>query len=196
MADKDPDIRVIDRRWWARNEAGTGADEAQPLDKPSYVQELEQRLAAKDEELRSTIAKYRDASNEFEQARLRMRRDLAKDLERTKRSMLADLLDVMDNLDRAIAAGERSGADAALLQGVTLVRTHFLTKLDGLGVRRIESLGERFDPNVHEAAAVVPAADRSQDGLVVGVIRPGYAIGEDVLRPAVVAVARLGAEAM
>jgi len=196
MTDKDREIRVVDRRWWARGDAAPGAEDVQPVDKPSYVQELEQRLAAKDEELRSTIAKYRDASNEFDQGRLRMRRDLAKDLERTRRSMLADLLEVVDNLDRAIAAGEQSGRDPALLQGVTLVRTQFLAKLDGLGVRRVEAIGERFDPNVHEAAAAVPTEDGSQDGRVVGVIRPGYAIGDDLLRPAVVAVARLGGKGM
>ena len=75
-----------------------------------------------------------------------------------------------------------------------MVRAQFIGTLDGLGVRRIESAGTPFDPMLHEAAAAVPTTNPDEDGLVVGVIRPGYTIGDDVLRPAVVAVARLATE--
>jgi molecular chaperone GrpE len=68
------------------------------------------------------------------------------------------------------------------------VRAQFL-ELDGHGVRPIDAAGRPFDPARHEAAATVPVADPSQDGIVVGVIRQGYAIRDEVLRPAIVAVA-------
>jgi len=71
-----------------------------------------------------------------------------------------------------------------------MVRRQFLTKLEGLGVTRIESAGEAFDPAVHEAITTVPAQSDEQDGRVVGVVRHGYRIGEEVLRPASVAVAK------
>jgi molecular chaperone GrpE len=184
------DIHVVDRRWWARGDAAAdGGAAAQPFEKPTFVQELEARLAAKDEELRATLARYREASAEFDQARARLRRDVAKEVERGTRAVLADLLDVLDNLDRAIEAGRASGSDAALLQGVDIVRAQFLAKLDGHGVRRLDAAGRPFDPARHEAATTVPVADPAQDGLVVGVIREGYAIRDEVLRPAVVAVA-------
>jgi len=77
-----------------------------------------------------------------------------------------------------------------VLQGVDMVRRQFLSKLEGLGVRPIESTDSQFDPTIHEAVTTVPAATPDQDGVIVGVIRPGYRIGEDVLRPAAVAVAR------
>jgi len=193
-APPDGDIRVVDRRWWARGADAASAADDRSSDKPSYVRELEDRLAAKDEELRATIAKYREAANEFDEMRLRIRKDVARDLERSKRAMLADLLEVVDNLERAIDAGRQSGADGPLLQGVVLVHAQFLAKLDGLGVRKVDALGAGFDPTVHEAAAAVPVTDPGQDGRVVGVIRPGYAIGDDMLRPAVVAVARFDPE--
>jgi molecular chaperone GrpE len=127
-----------------------------------------------------------------------MRKELAKDAERSRREVLIGLLEVVDNLDRAIGAALRlrSGqardehADAALLQGVELVRDQFLAKLDGFGVKRIASEGAVFDPQLHEAVSAVPAADPAQDGLVVGVVRHGYRIGDEVLRPALVAVAK------
>lgn len=183
------DIHVVDRRWWARGDAGADGEGAAPVEKPSYVQELEARLAARDEELRATITRYREANAEFEQARVRMRRDVAKDVERGTRAILADLLDVVDNLDRAIDAARTGAPGTALLQGVEMVRSQFLAKLDGHGVRAIDALGRPFDPGLHEAATTVPVTDPEQDGVVVGVIRQGYTIGGEVLRPAVVAVA-------
>jgi molecular chaperone GrpE len=146
-------------------------------------------MAAKDEELRATLARYREANAEFEQARARMRRDVAKEVERGTRAVLADLLDIVDNLDRAIEAAKAAGSDPALLQGVELVRAQFLAKLDGHGVRPLDAAGRPFDPSCHEAATMVPVTDPAQDGMVMGVIRRGYAIRDEVLRPAVVAVA-------
>jgi molecular chaperone GrpE len=182
-------IQVVDRRWWARGEhaAGPAADESS--EKPTYVQELEARMAAKDEELRATLARYREANAEFEQARARMRRDVAKEIERGAKAVLADLLDVVDNLDRAIESARTASADPALLQGVEMVRAQFVATLGGHGVRPLDAAGHRFDPSCHEAATTVPVTDPAQDGIVVGVIRQGYAIRDEVLRPAIVAVA-------
>lgn len=189
----DHDVRVIDRRWWARPD-GADASEEPRSDKPSYVQELEQRLAAKDEELRTTIGRYREASQEFEQARVRARRDVARDVERGTRAILSEWLEVVDNIDRALDAARQAGTSGALVQGVDMVRAQCLAKLGGFGVKRIDAVGAPFDPHVHEAVTTVPTGDAAQDGVVVGVIRAGYLIGDDVLRPAMVAVSRLTTE--
>ena len=103
--------------------------------------------------------------------------------------MLVSFLEVLDNLDRAIeAAGDRDGDP--FVQGVSLVRQQFLQTLAGFGVERIDPLGQPFDPARHEAVSTVAAGESAPDGHVCGVIKPGYLIGEDVLRPAMVAVAR------
>ena len=96
---------------------------------------------------------------------------------------------MLDNLDRALeAAADRTGDP--FVQGVALVRQQFLATLEGLGVTRIDPLGQPFDPSCHEAVAVTPASADAPDGTIVGVVRTGYVIGDDVLRPAQVAVAR------
>jgi molecular chaperone GrpE len=77
------------------------------------------------------------------------------------------------------------------VSGVEMVRRQFLATLEGFDVRRIETLGEPFDPTRHDAVSIVPAATASQDGTIVGVIAPGYALGDEVLRPARVAVAKI-----
>ena len=195
--DTDVPVKVIDRRWWVQKEE----EPAQPADgagwhlgKPTYVEELERQLAEKDRLLQETLAKYRDAAREFDDARARQRREVAKEVERGRRAFLADFLEVADNLDRALEAGRAAATPDTLVQGVDLVRRQFLAKLEGVGVRRIDPLGERFDPSSHDAVTVVPTSEPAQDGIVCGVLAPGYFVGEDVLRPARVAVTRLAAD--
>jgi molecular chaperone GrpE len=195
MSDKEFEVpvKVVDHRWWVNQEQQAGGPTATtPSLKPTYVEELEQQLAQKDTQLQDAIARYRQASSEFDDSRLRLRREISKDIERARREVLAELLEVVDNLDRALDARAGSSADQmdALLQGVELVRRQFLAKLEGFGVKRIASEGLPFDPSVHEAISTVPAATPEQDGTVVGVVRHGYRIGDEVLRPAAVAVAK------
>lgn len=196
MADKDEfetPVKVVDRRWWARGEDGERGPERSQ--KPSYVEELEQKVAAADKTAQEYLAKYRQGSQEFEDARARMRKELAKDAERSRREVLVSLLEVVDNLDRAIEAAQKAGdrADDPLLQGVVMVRQQFLAKLDGFGVKQIDAAEPaRFDPSLHEAIAAVPADDPAREGEIVGVVRRGYRIGDEVLRPALVAVAKSG----
>ena len=185
----DDSLKVTDRRWWARAEgAPTAADE--PKLKPTYIEELEARLAAKDAEIQQLLAKYRGASDEFDQARARLRKEVTKDVERGRRQMLVSFLDVLDNLDRALAAGGDGDAAAnggGLVQGVALVRQQFLATLESFGVTRVDPMGAPFDPERHEAVSTVNAGG-VPSGQVVGVVRPGYLIGDEVLRPAMVAV--------
>ncbi len=191
MTDKEHEIpvKVVDRRWWARPDDGS-APEPSGTAKPTYVEELERQLAEKDAVAQEYIAKYRQASTEFEESRLRLKREVSKDVERARREVLSDFLEVLDNLDRALDAARQPAASDALLQGVEMVRRQFLSKLEGLGVTRIESIGGSFDPAVHEAVSTVPASSPADDGRIVGIVRHGYRIGADVLRPASVAVAR------
>jgi molecular chaperone GrpE len=183
------DLKVTDRRWWVRGEGAPEAETEAPRLKPTYIEELEQRLGEKDNELKEVLGKYRSASDEFEQARARLRKEVGKDVERSRRATLISFLEVLDNLDRAIgAAGDRPGD--AFVQGVSLIRQQFLSTLESFGVTPIECLGQPFDPARHEAVSAVEATDAHPDGQICGVVKTGYVIGEDVLRPAMVAVAR------
>jgi molecular chaperone GrpE len=196
MSDKSHEIpvKVVDRRWWANQDAAAAATTGEHTSlKPTYVEALEQQLAEKDRQLQDAIARYRAASGEFDESRARLRREITKEIERGRREILAELLDVVDNLDRALEAARAGTATDtldALLKGVEMVRRQFLTKLEGFGVSRIESAGQPFDPSLHEAVSAVPASSADQDGVILGVVRQGYRIGEDVLRPAAVAVAK------
>jgi molecular chaperone GrpE len=187
----DIPVKVIDRRWWANNpEAASDRESSSGSLKPTCVEELERQLAEKDKLVQEYIGKYRQASNEFEEARLRLRREISKDVERTRREVLSEILEVLDNLDRAVDSAKQAQSIDSVIQGIDLVRRQFLSKLEGLGVTRIEASGQPFDPQLHEAVTTIPAASPEQDGQVVGIVRHGYRVGEDVLRPATVAVAK------
>jgi molecular chaperone GrpE len=192
--DQDSPVKVVDRRWWVNrdeNSASSTDTERQSSSKPTYIEELERQIADKDRQIQEYLGKYRQASAEFDEARLRLRREISKDIERVRREVLSEMLEVVDNLDRAIEAGGKAQNPDALLQGIEMVRRQFLGKLEGLGVKPIDAGAEsRFDPLLHEAVTTLPASSPDQDGVIVGVIRRGYRIGDDVLRPAAVAVAK------
>jgi molecular chaperone GrpE len=186
---QDPEVRVVDRRWWARGDTDAGGDDGVAR-KPKYVEDLEQQLAERTSQLQTYAADQRRSLEELEQVRVRVRRDAAREAERARRSVLVELLDVLDNLDRAIAAAPTT-SDPALLKGVELVRDQFLAKLEGLGVTRVDTLGLPFDAARHEAVSTAPVSDPAQEGAVVAVLKQGYAIGDDLLRPASVVVGAL-----
>jgi molecular chaperone GrpE len=186
----DGPVKVVDRRWWSQGETGATAEHGRPR-KPSYLEDLEQQIAEKDKAIQAHAQRYRDSSAEFEQIRARLRRDIDKEVERARRAVLVDMLDVADNLDRALAAGAAAApGDPGLVRGVELVRDLFLSKLASYQVARFMDEGASFDPRRHEAVSLVPVTDPALDDTVVSVIRPGYSIGDDVLRPATVAVGR------
>ena len=194
MTDKEHEIpvKVVDRRWWANTDSDASArEDTRGSGKPTYVEGLEQQIAEKDRQIQEYLSKYRNAASEFEEARLRLRREISKDIERSRREILGELLEVLDNLDRAVDSARQGASAEAILQGVEMVRRQFLAKLEGVGVRRMETDHQPFDPALHEAITTVPATSPESDGLIVGTVRSGYRIGEDVLRPAAVAVAKL-----
>ncbi|HEX2652918.1 MAG TPA: nucleotide exchange factor GrpE [Xanthobacteraceae bacterium] len=112
-------------------------------------------------------------------------------------SFARDMLGVADNMRRAldtIGPDLRESADTgikSLLEGIDLTERELLKVLDKHGVKKLEPQGAKFDPNLHQAMYEVP--DPSvPSGTVVQVVQSGYTIGERILRPAMVAVARGG----
>lgn len=192
MSDKEHEIpvKVVDRRWWVNQDNEAPREDTRGSGKPTYVEDLERQIAEKDKQIQEYLTKYRGAAAEFEEARLRLRREISKDIERSRRDILAELLDVVDNLDRALDAARQGGSLGSVVEGVEMVRRQFLQKLEGFGVKRIEADQQPFDPTLHEAITSVPAKSPDQDGIVVGTVRTGYRIGDEVLRPAAVAVAK------
>jgi molecular chaperone GrpE len=113
----------------------------------------------------------------------RERRDLA---EQTAGEAIKDLLPIIDNLERALQA---AAEDDPLRKGVELIHKQMLEMLRKRGVTPIEALGADFDPNVHEAVTH-EESDQHREGEVMEELQRGYKVGERLLRPAMVKVAK------
>jgi len=137
---------------------------------------------------------------EMENLRRRTAREIADTRAYGISAFARDILAVADNMERALAALDaeiREKADAgvkALLDGVELTERELKKVLEKHGVKKFEPLGEKFDPNLHQAMFEMPDPSRPA-GTVAQVVQPGYMIGERVLRPALVAVAKGGPKA-
>jgi molecular chaperone GrpE len=163
------------------------------------VERLSATLAAVTEEkerlARAPAATATDSVDEIERVKERLRKEASREIAQHKRELVRDFIEVLDDLDRAVQApqGNASASSAAdgVREGVELVRKNFRGKLAQLGVELDPALGMSFDPARHEAVSVLPVLDPARDGLIVDVVREGYRMGEDVLRPARVVVARV-----
>ena len=191
-------VRVVDKRWWARADSSSNNEENPSVGKPAFVAGLEaqletmtRKLEEKDVLLQDYAAKYSSATREFDDARTSLKRELSKDLERETRRILASLLEVVDNLDRAISAADTSEGTSSLHEGVVMVRQHFLKTLAEHGVQPINASGEIFDPNFHDAVSTVPVTETAKEGLIIDVVTPGYRVSDEVLRPTKVTVGKL-----
>jgi molecular chaperone GrpE len=129
---------------------------------------------------------------EIEAATKRIASASAKDLEQRTRKILEGFLPIVDDLERGIAAARQHAESADVVEGLELVRRSMLSRLGQFGVTHLPALGETFDPQRHDAVALVPVTDPAQDGRVIDVMREGYLIGDETLRPASVAVGRRG----
>jgi len=140
------------------------------------------------------------ATAEMENLRRRTEREKAEATLYAASSFARDMLNISDNMDRALGAVSDEQREAAdditrnLLDGVELVRRELLNTFEKHGIKRIEPVGERFDPNLHQAMFEIPDAE-AVSGTVLQVVQAGFVIGERVLRPAMVGVAKGGPKA-
>lgn len=191
-SDEEKPFTVSDKRHWARRQQGEElAEPVETADRlPTYVEELKAQMEEKDATLKEYIASYKTAKEEMGAARARMAQDMDRRLERHKQEFFAGLLHCLDNLERAVAAGENHQDYDGLLQGVLMVRDLFLQKLRDESIERIDAVGEPFDPAIHEAMDVVAVEEPSQDNTVVEELSPGYRYKDQLLRPTQVRVGR------
>jgi molecular chaperone GrpE len=126
---------------------------------------------------------------EFENYRKRIERERAETYQRARAEILLEFLPVIDNFERALTSLETSTGDAdALRHGVELIHKQFKDALAKFGLEAVDSVGQVFDPNVHEAVTI-EATDRHKENTIIEEFQRGYRMGDKLLRPAKVKVA-------
>ena len=152
------------------------------------------RIAALEAEASELKDRVLRTMAEMENLRRRTERQIADTRQYAIAGFARDMLTAGDNLARAIQAvpddaRAAGGALTTLIEGVEMTERELLNAMERHGVRRLDPVGQKFDPNLHQAIFEVPTDDHPT-GTVVQVMQPGYVIGERVLRPAMVGVAR------
>lgn len=153
------------------------------------VAELDAELAAVREEARQNHERWLRERADMENLKKRTARERQDAVRFGNENLLRDLLPVVDNLDRALAAAGGGGDVRSLATGVELVRKAFVETLQRHGVERVPATGERFDPARHEAVAYVES-DRHEAHHVIEEHQAGYRLNDRLLRPAMVTVSK------
>jgi molecular chaperone GrpE len=162
------------------------------VDPPEFKAEPDPRdatLAQQAARIDELTRAYASLLDEGKAARGRMEREKARVLEAERAQLAQVLLEAVDELERALAAA--GGASGPLVEGVGLTLASLNKRVAELGAERLATVGQRFDPHLHEAIELIQVAEPSQDDIVVQEVRAGYRIGGRVLRPARVRVGRL-----
>lgn len=151
------------------------------------------RREAAEAKLVGVQEKFNELKSSMERETSEMRQRMQKNLEeRAKQgqyNFLLTLLPVLDNLNLAIAAGEKDSSFEHLLAGVKGTARSFEQALMSVGVETVKAVGEDFNPEVHEAVEMVET-DEENDGKIVGEFSRGYKLGDRLLRPARVQVGK------
>ena len=163
--------------------------DAAPQAEHADAEALRAQIAEKDKEIAELKDKYLRTLADSENARKRIRQQSEESVRIQRESILRDLLPIIDNLERALAAA-RNGTDAkTIVDGVEMTVRALIDFLRAQGVTPLQAVGQTFDPNRHEAVDHVASAAHAPN-TVVDEFHRGYLIGERVLRPARVSVAK------
>jgi molecular chaperone GrpE len=147
---------------------------------------LEERVALLESERDEAVDHLKRVAADFDNYRKRAARDQASLVARAHERLVKELLPVLDNLERALEAGEQT-EEAKLAEGVALVARELRAALEREGLVEIETDG-KFDPHVHEALLTQPS--EAEEGSVIEVLQKGYRLGDRVLRPARVVISQ------
>ncbi len=152
------------------------------------IERLEEELAQRDRRLREYIEAHQHAVAEMDAARQRMQRDREEELDRGRARVAEILLGLADDLERALAGATSTDNLQAVVDGVGMVHEQMRHQMRDLGVERMDTVGQRFDPTLHEAVGMVPVSDPGQDQVIVGEDLAGYLFKGRLLRAARVIV--------
>ena len=152
----------------------------------AVLQDLE-GLRARAQERDQFLNLLQRTQADFDNYRKRIQREREQESRYLHSNFAADVLPVLDNLERALQAGRQAGETGPLVQGVGMVQNQLIDLLRRHGVKPIEALGKAFDPNLHQAVMQRPSAEYPPH-TVTDVLEQGFTIHDRVLRPARVVV--------
>jgi molecular chaperone GrpE len=194
--ERQEELRITDKRRIHLDQDGPeqiNEEIEQPNLKPKYVEELEARTQAAERQVQDVQSRFdqlrRQLQRETDETRQRLNRSADERAANEKAKFIADFLPVLDDLHRAIAAVSENAPREAVLEGIRSIANRIENALTNAGVEPLSAIGETFDPEFHEAVDTADA-DAEMDGKVISEYSRGFRMGDRLLRPARVTVAR------
>jgi len=189
--EKTSGFGTFDKAQSSAEEAASDADATAAERAESAPNATDQQALSLEEEVKAVQDRYLRLAAEFENYKKRAQKDQAEYAKYANERLLRELLPVLDNLQRALRHAQKSGGTNGLIEGVELTCKQYLEVLSRFGVRPIPSVGQPFDPAVHQAVATVDPQGRAPN-TIVEEYEKGYYLHDRVLRPAIVTVAASG----
>lgn len=171
------------------SEEGGGFNETEAATQPAGDAAAVAAAASPEAELARVRDQLLRTAADFDNFRKRSRREVVEADRRGREELLRDLLPIFDNLERATAHTGTATDVQSLADGIAMVMRQFTDTLAKLGIERVESVGQPFDPAVHEAIQHLETAEQPP-GSVAAEVQAGYRMGDRLVRPAMVVVAK------
>ena len=189
---EDPDTVAFDDVQQASDETESQVDEANEIinEQLSDIDKLNQQLADAQAQVEKEKKEYLFLMAEFDNVRKRTLKEKSDLIKSASQGVLKGLLPIVDDFERGLEASAKVEDAAEVRKGMELIYQKFVKYLEQNGVKAIDSTGKPFDAELHEAIAMVPAADESQKGIVIDTPTKGYTLNDKVLRHAKVVVAQ------
>ncbi len=162
---------------------------ATPSDGSQELIALREKLAETEVKAAENLDGWQRAQAEFANYKKRLAREQEQQAAEVRGRVIMRYLEIVDDLERALKNAPKDGAGGDWAQGVELIYKKLVSFLESEGLTRMDPLGHPFDPNLHEAVTQEESPDH-ESGAIIEVLRPGYLLGERVLRPASVKVAK------
>jgi molecular chaperone GrpE len=157
--------------------------------KEEAAEEMKAALQEKDKEIEGLKERLLYQQAEFENFKKLKAKEKQDTLRFGNETLIKELLPVLDNLERAIEHAGKTEEAKSITEGVALTLSGFLKVLEKFEVSKIEALGKKFDPNLHEAV-YQEEVNEVEPGIVVGEFQKGYVMDGRLLRPSMVSVAK------
>lgn len=185
-----PDTETLDDVQEAADETNSQLDEANDMinKELSDIDALNKQLADAQAQVEKEKKEYLFLMAEFDNFRKRTVKEKGELIKNASESVLKGLLPIVDDFERGLEASAKVEDPAEVRKGMELIYQKLVKYLEQNGVKAIESTGKPFDAEMHEAIAMVPAADESQKGIVIDTPTKGYTLNDKVLRHAKVVV--------
>ncbi|WP_036603593.1 nucleotide exchange factor GrpE [Olivibacter sitiensis] len=181
-------------------EKDLGSNNAQEIDNQNEENQKEapgaqEGKASSTDELAKIKAELEEANNkylrlyaEFDNFKRRISKERVELLQTAGKEVIADMLTVLDDFDRALKAIENTNEIAPIKEGVELVHHKLKSTLSKKGLKEMQAIGSDFDPEVHEAVTKIPSPTPDMEGKIIDQVEKGYYLNDKVLRHAKVVV--------